>query len=431
MRTSSRESSLAVAALLCGVMAAREPRLVPLLTLGGWTGSAAGADAATWAEEAPAAPDATGAVRAENEAARWRDAVAGAASAAGERAARPDSGLPAGEERGSFFATPAVSRASARSSRAAAPAARSEGRRRASPTPARRPASSRAPGAEADDEYSFEALHADGAAPASRTGSVAARGARSASRPRFLGPATSDDENESTAARGAPRRGGKSAHAWAFRPDARARRAARRASHPGRLRPLTLSKRLGKGALKPPSPSLAPANLVDLRGRGTAGALLLEGLDPGDRVPACRRRATHWDGEVRHEGLARGLRLQEHWLWLRRASGRWWAGIGAEPDAYLRHGAGWWLKQKGLWYLSHMGMPWYPRATDEWGESVLLHPPSGTKMVYSADLSLVALIVPGDGAALYDARSGTMLARWSEADMPRRRHRAPPSLTLP
>ena len=66
------------------------------------------------------------------------------------------------------------------------------------------------------------------------------------------------------------------------------------------------------------------------------------------------------------------------------------------------------------------------------GISGILHPGTGSKMLYSADGARAALITPGDGAWLFDAETGKILGRWTEDQMPRRpTPHAPSSLTLP
>jgi len=53
-------------------------------------------------------------------------------------------------------------------------------------------------------------------------------------------------------------------------------------------------------------------------------------------------------------------------------------------------------------------------------------------MLYSADGRRAAVITPGDGAWLFDARTGAVLGRWTEAQMPARpKPHAPSGVTLP
>ncbi len=44
-----------------------------------------------------------------------------------------------------------------------------------------------------------------------------------------------------------------------------------------------------------------------------------------------------------------------------------------------------------------------------------IHPKSGTRIVYSADGLRVAVITPGRGSRVFDARTGRLLAYFPEA----------------
>ncbi|MFC1679983.1 hypothetical protein ACFL2T_07225 [Elusimicrobiota bacterium] len=46
----------------------------------------------------------------------------------------------------------------------------------------------------------------------------------------------------------------------------------------------------------------------------------------------------------------------------------------------------------------------------------LIHPKAGTKLLYSADGARVAVDVPGEGTAVFDAGTGALLARYPEKD---------------
>ena len=211
-----------------------------------------------------------------------------------------------------------------------------------------------------------------------------------------------------------------------------------------RARPLLLSKALGPGALRPPSSSIVPPDLSRLRTRkpvlapdGSSvpargfGLALLEARDPGVSAPACRRRAPHWDaGPAWHDGAARGLIEEERWQWLWKDEARWWAVHEPGPPLLRQRGL-WWSKKKGVWFALHDGELWSWRRFSDWDAEGLLRLEDGVELVYSADFSKVAVITPGSGAVLYDARTGSELGEWLEQEMPRRRPRAPAALRLP
>lgn len=269
--------------------------------------------------------------------------------------------------------------------------------------------------------------------------------------PMFTGPAPSEDnrneaEVEADApgppgARPAGRRSG------FFRRDARGfplfsppRRAVVRPRAPSarRVRPLLLSKLLGRGALRPPPGSIVPPDLSRLDARKPPAApgpfaspADIEARDPRKLVPACRKRGGHWDGALWHDGAARGAAAEGRWLWLWKAGARWWArGAAAEPP-FLRHQNLWWSKQKGVWFALHEGELWSWRRFSRWDAEGLIRLTDGVEIVYSADFKMAAVITPGAGAVLYDAATGAELGSWLESEMPRRRPRAPERLRLP
>ncbi|MBI2787663.1 MAG: hypothetical protein HYX59_03170 [Elusimicrobia bacterium] len=211
------------------------------------------------------------------------------------------------------------------------------------------------------------------------------------------------------------------------------------------VRPLLLSRMLGRGALRPPPASLVPPDLSHLLGRKPAslpdGSPVparpyeldrVEAHDPRRAAAADRRRAPHWDeGRTWHDGPAQGVAADARWLWLWKEKARWWAAPEPEKPPLLRHGDLWWGKQRGVWFALHEGELWTWRRFADWDAEGLIRLADGVELVYSADLGKVAVITPGAGAVLYDARTGEELGEWREDEMPRRRPRAPAGLRLP
>ncbi|MCR4295697.1 MAG: hypothetical protein NUW21_09205, partial [Elusimicrobia bacterium] len=222
---------------------------------------------------------------------------------------------------------------------------------------------------------------------------------------------------------------------------AKARRAA---AARRRARPLLLSKLLGPRALRPPPASLVPPDLASLARRKP---LLLpdgspvpsrpyeldriEAHDPRRSRVADRRRKPHWDpGHRWHDGAATGVAADARWLWLWKEKTRVWA-VGEQASPLLRHRALWWGKQKSVWFALHDGQLWSWRRFSDWDAEGLIRLVDGVELVYSADFAKVAVITPGAGAVLYDARTGAELGHWLEHELPRRRPSAPAGLRLP
>lgn len=222
----------------------------------------------------------------------------------------------------------------------------------------------------------------------------------------------------------------------------RGRRERPRLRRSRRFRPLLLATLLGSRPLTPPPPGLRPPAALDglaaLRpSKDASGAPVpaapagLAGLDQVDpeKLHRDRRAGAHWDGDEWHDGAARGLKSGDDWRWLYRDGPRWWALTGDPERPALRHDGLWWTKAGGVWFVVHDGEPWAWRPFQDWGAQGLFSPATGTEMVYSRDLSRVAVITPGDGAEVFDARTGAALGRIPEDRMPpRRRPRfAPPA----
>lgn len=155
-----------------------------------------------------------------------------------------------------------------------------------------------------------------------------------------------------------------------------------------------------------------------------AGLQALDRIDPA-RLERDRRSGPHWDGGQWHDGAVRGVASGGGWTWLSRDGARWWA-LPAPGRAALRHEGAWWTKERGVWLLVHDGQPWVWRRFQDWDAQGLFHLGTGTEMVYSRDFARVALVTPGRGAAVFDARTGEEMARIPEEEMPpRRRPRMP------
>jgi hypothetical protein len=215
-----------------------------------------------------------------------------------------------------------------------------------------------------------------------------------------------------------------------------------------RWRPVRLSQALGTRAIRPPTlkgqvPDLSrlarlfPETGPDgkpLRWR-PASAAALEGLKPPEAEAAsCRRTARHWHPgpPAFHTGKAWAVGRPNGWVWLQQSGKRWWAWTGPDQPTWLWHKERWWWRSQGIWFMLHQGEAWGYRLFSERGGEGLVHPGTGTRMEYSADGGRAALITPGDGAWLFDARSGALLRRWTEEQTPRSpKPRAPSTLSFP
>lgn len=274
--------------------------------------------------------------------------------------------------------------------------------------------------------------------------------------PLARGPAAPDDENEGDdrTAASRPEGGRLGLPAWSrrrtrsfplFVPPRRESRPPRSAAARRRVRPLLLSKLLGRGALRPPPATIVPPDLSNLKGRKPLllpdGAPVpsrayeldrLEAQDPRLAGAACRRRARHWDaGPLWHDGSSYGVIAEARWLWLWKEEARWWAAPEPDHAPLLRHQGLWWSKLRGVWFALHDGELWSWRRFSDWDAEGLIRLTDGVELVYSADFTKVAVITPGAGAVLYDAYSGAELGEWLESELPRRRPRAPGGLRLP
>ncbi|MBI3288305.1 MAG: hypothetical protein HYZ74_02165 [Elusimicrobia bacterium] len=224
-----------------------------------------------------------------------------------------------------------------------------------------------------------------------------------------------------------------------------AREASQRSPRRRRVRPPRLAQLLGRGARRPPKALPVPdlSFLTRRRPPSLPGGLpaptrpfgleQLEDVDPArDAAAACRRRAPHWHSDpFWHDGPARGLTRDGRWLWLWRDQTHRWALREPAEDPFLRHQGLWWSKQRGVWFALHEGELWSWRRFSEWDAEGLIRLSDGVQIVYSSDFTRVAVIVPGDGAVLYDAATGLELGRWQEEELPRRRPRPPGDLRIP
>jgi hypothetical protein len=166
-----------------------------------------------------------------------------------------------------------------------------------------------------------------------------------------------------------------------------------------------------------------------------APAAALERLKPPEAEAAkCRRATRHWHPGLPafHSGRAWAVSQSEGWAWLERTGRRWWAWTAPQEPIWLWHEDHWWWRSQDVWFMLHQGEAWGYRTFAQRNAEGLVHPGSGARLEYSADGERVALITPGDGAWLFDARSGAVLQRWSEEQMPKRpKPRAPSALSFP
>jgi hypothetical protein len=229
-------------------------------------------------------------------------------------------------------------------------------------------------------------------------------------------------------------------------------RAARRALRL-RFRPILLSKLLGRASIRPPRgaitvpdfsrlTALKPRSLPDGRPvPGPAGDEEIENLSPST-LPSCSERretAAHWHlpagattPALWHAGSAFGLEANGGWVWLARAGGRFWAHTAADQPSWLRYRERWWWRSDGLWFMLHDGEAWGYKILHDSGQEGFGHPSTGAELIYSADGRVAALVIPGQGALVYDAYTGVILARLGPESLPRRAQpKAPGSLRLP
>lgn len=310
------------------------------------------------------------------------------------------------------------------------------------------------------------AARAAAAAPAPRLSSRAAPGSAASRAGRRLSPAAAARWMQALARRilaarlssrdaaGPWRR----ARSGSLNPKGQAKRQARRPeagpkrekpkAYP-KFKPVLLSKLLGKNAIRPPLiktgvPDLSPllARVPKLGPDGKpfkwfpAGLAAVEAAPPpGPELTACKLAKGHWHAApagLYHDRTAWGLGGRPGWLWLKRAASHWWAWTAKDEPTWLWSRGHWWWKSDGIWFLLHQGEAWGYRIFGEYHQEGLIHPGTGTKMVYSADGLRVAVITPGDGAWLFDAVTGAILGRWSEEQMAKPKPpRAPETLPTP
>lgn len=219
-----------------------------------------------------------------------------------------------------------------------------------------------------------------------------------------------------------------------------------------RFRPILLSKLLGLGAIRPPPDDLKPPDFhppekippLGPGGERISGerptASELELVRPPEIRGRCGKKS-HWHlipaAGLLHEGATWGQWARGRWSWLLKHERRWWLEVpppareGEEVPPLVRHGEHWWWKAGGRWFLLHQGEPWAYRGFEQLRSEGLLHPGTGTQMIYSADAKRVAVVTPGLGAVLFDAETGAELARWTQEQMPKpRRPAAPKALTF-
>lgn len=230
-----------------------------------------------------------------------------------------------------------------------------------------------------------------------------------------------------------------------------------------RFRPILLSRLIGKNAVRPPKGKLKPPSFSHLHGRiperNGNGELVRRNIETPEAVeniappdfPLTHEtdgndKDFHWHPKdpanlvaYYHSGSDWGRAGAAGWAWLKRAGQRWWISAQSENSvttggeiALVRHSQRWWWQANGVWFLLHQGQPWGYRYFPDWQAEGLMHPGSGTKMIYSSDGARIALVTPGQGAVVFDAFDGLVLARLSEEQIPQRpKPRAPSGLSLP
>ncbi len=212
---------------------------------------------------------------------------------------------------------------------------------------------------------------------------------------------------------------------------------------PPKFKPLLLSQLLGKNAIRPPRTDVRPPDMSRLQAEApTSGpdgrplAWPAASLDAVEAVrppsESCQRTDGHWHDGIYHDQKAWASQSKDGWLWQEKSDGHWWAFTEPSQPTWLWSNGHWWWKSEGVWFLLHQGEAWGYRLFNEERAEGLIHPATGTRMLYSKDGSRVALITPGEGAWLFDAQTGKTLRRWSEEQMPApRRPRAPAAISLP
>ncbi|MFA6092855.1 MAG: hypothetical protein WCU88_05620 [Elusimicrobiota bacterium] len=128
-----------------------------------------------------------------------------------------------------------------------------------------------------------------------------------------------------------------------------------------------------------------------------------------------RQRKPHWHMGERtaylHDGTAWGAGEKNgRWNWLIRSQERWWTRAGEDTDL-LRHAGRWWWHTDDGWFLLHAGEPWVWRHFADWKREGLIHPGTGTRILYSEDGRRAAVLTPGEGWAVFDAETGEQLAQ--------------------
>lgn len=195
---------------------------------------------------------------------------------------------------------------------------------------------------------------------------------------------------------------------------------------------------LGTGLLKPPPPDLtAPKELFQLDSakplKDSSGAVIppngndlntIENLEPPANLD--KRRGGHWDEKQWHNGSIIGSVQGGRWYSEFKNDGRWWTYRPQSQTAYVRSQGFWWTKSNGVWCILHDGTPWAVRHFRDWNANGLVQPDSQIEMVYSRDLTKVAVVTPEKGAEVFDAVSGDWLGHVEESALRRRDHPAPP-----
>jgi hypothetical protein len=163
----------------------------------------------------------------------------------------------------------------------------------------------------------------------------------------------------------------------------------------------------------------------------------VEAWRPPERfLTDCREPKGHWHqnpgSALYHHGKAWGMTEPGRLGWLARQGGRWWAWTAPLEPTWLSYQGRWWWNSEKVWFLLHEAEAWGYRLFLNGRAEGLIHPATGTSMIYSEDGRRVAVVTPGDGAVLFDAVTGQELGRWSQEQInPRMKPSVPSALTLP
>ncbi|MBI5243504.1 MAG: hypothetical protein HY922_07440 [Elusimicrobia bacterium] len=206
-----------------------------------------------------------------------------------------------------------------------------------------------------------------------------------------------------------------------------------------RFKPPKLKDWIGKGALAPPGSGLTAPDFTRLKkmtprrlpdggkvDAQTPPPAFIEGLLTPDKDAdysvwkkadgigrKFRWHASRQGPYYYHRSSEWGVGKDARWSWMILKSRNWWAAAGDSPFM-VRHADHWWWRTRDGWFLLHQGEPWGWRHFADWKRAGLIHPRTGTRIVYSEDGRRVAVVTPGEEWAVFDAATGQELARGLE-----------------